>query len=327
MMNDCFDEATLQAYLDGELEPDRAGEAAAHLASCASCAASARAATQEFAMFANAFGADEPLSVPTERLRARIDAAVAELQPTRVVAAAIPSTSIVERLRAFTSSLAASLAFTPRQATAFASFAVAAGLLAIIFYVFRPQASTPRVNESSRQEIASAAPSQQNVQGGAIQNDEGKGSHNSDSAGSLNARHNNEAASARGVNRATAQPASFKPLRGARENGVHYVMTKANDEIAAGGALLPVEKSYVSAIASLKSSIDQQGTRVMTPTLRAEYERNLAVVDHAIVASRVAARRDPADKGAQEFLRTAYQDKLDLLHAVADQTQIASIGR
>jgi hypothetical protein len=65
----------------------------------------------------------------------------------------------------------------------------------------------------------------------------------------------------------------------------------------------------------------------MTPTLRAEYERNLAVVDHAIVASRVAARRDPADKDAQEFLRTAYQDKLDLLHAVSDQTQIASIGR
>jgi hypothetical protein len=50
-------------------------------------------------------------------------------------------------------------------------------------------------------------------------------------------------------------------------------------------------------------------------------------VDQAIAASRASARRDPADKDAQEFLRSAYQDKLDLLHAVADQTQLASLTR
>jgi hypothetical protein len=112
--------------------------------------------------------------------------------------------------------------------------------------------------------------------------------------------------------------------RGGSERGV--VSRVANDN-ASDAALLPVEKSYASAIASLKSSIDQQKAQSMTPTLRAEYERNLAIVDRAIGASRAAARRDPADKDAQEFLRAAYQDKLELLRAVADQTQIASIGR
>jgi hypothetical protein len=62
----------------------------------------------------------------------------------------------------------------------------------------------------------------------------------------------------------------------------------------------------------------------MTPTLRAEYERNLAVVNQAIISSRVAARRNPQDTDAKEFLRAAYQNKVELLSAVADQAQIAS---
>jgi hypothetical protein len=62
----------------------------------------------------------------------------------------------------------------------------------------------------------------------------------------------------------------------------------------------------------------------MTPTLRAEYERNLAVVNQAIMSSRVAARRNPQDTDAKEFLRAAYQNKVELLSAIADQTQLAS---
>ncbi|MFL6228294.1 MAG: zf-HC2 domain-containing protein [Pyrinomonadaceae bacterium] len=327
MMNTCFDEATLQAYLDGELAPARAGEAAAHLAACRSCADAARKAAQEISMFANAFGAGESLSVPTERLRAGIDARIAEMQVPRA-AAHVPSASIVERLRAFTSSLAASLAFTPRQAMALASFAVAAVLLATLFYVFRPQSSAPGASETGGQRIAKAGTP---IPGASVNGGAGGASGKSADTGEQSAnepsREGESAAAGVGVNRAITQRVKSAIQREARAGGVHFVATGAKDESAAGGALLPVEKTYASAIASLKSSIDQQGARMMTPTLRAEYERNIAVVDRAIVASRVAARRDPADKDAQEFLRTAYQDKLDLLHAVADQTQIASIGR
>jgi hypothetical protein len=84
------------------------------------------------------------------------------------------------------------------------------------------------------------------------------------------------------------------------------------------------EKTYLNSIASLTSAIEAQGAETMTPTLRAEYARNLAVVNQAIVASRVAARRNPQDTDAKEFLRAAYQNKVELLSAVADQTQLAS---
>jgi anti-sigma factor RsiW len=331
-MKTCFDEGTLQAYLDGELSRERAGEVAAHLATCELCADAVREAAQEFAMIATALGADEPLSVPTESLRTRINAAIAEMQPTSAAShvastSLVASASLFERLRARAASLAAQLAFVPRQATAFASFLVAAALLATIFFVFRPQTRAPQKGQP--QEIARVNPPTSvgggSRQNGAKSNDERRADEHkqleSDSAGGV------ETAAPRGVNRVSVERAKFVVPNDPRAGNGRGAAPRTNDDKAAGGALMPVEQPYVNAIASLKSSIDQQRGAMMTPTLRAEYERNLAVVDRAIVASRVAVRRDPADKDAQEFLRAAYQDKLDLLHAVADQTQIASIGR
>jgi hypothetical protein len=91
--------------------------------------------------------------------------------------------------------------------------------------------------------------------------------------------------------------------------------------------LLSVERQYVREIAALKSSIERQKLQTLSPTLRAEYERNVAVVDEAIASTREAARSNPKDKDAQEFLRTAYQDKIDMLSAFAGKSQLASAGR
>jgi hypothetical protein len=315
----------LQAYLDGELSPDRAVAVAAHLGACELCDAAAREAARELAMFATAFGAGDGLSVPTERLRAGIAARIAEMQPTPVAQPNVAAPTFVERLRGF----ASSLAFAPRQATAFAGFALAAVFLGALFYAFRPQARAPRVNQKGANEIATVNPPV-NRQGNVIENgdaaakttdktitkdDEGHRASNEIARGG-------ETLTQRGTDRAAVLPVKFNPRRDAAVGRV-----RTNDEKVTDAALLPVEKSYVTAIASLKSAIDGTGAQSLTPTLRAEYERNLAVVDHAIAASRASARRTPADKDAQDFLRSAYQDKLDLLHAVADQTQLASITR
>ena len=56
----------------------------------------------------------------------------------------------------------------------------------------------------------------------------------------------------------------------------------------------------------------------MRPSLRAEYERNLAVVDRALAATRNAAKKNPNDPDAAEFMFNAYQSKVDLLNTVAD---------
>ena len=50
----------------------------------------------------------------------------------------------------------------------------------------------------------------------------------------------------------------------------------------------------------------------MRPSLLAEYERNLAVVDRALAATRNAAKKNPNDPDAAEFMFNAYQSKVDL---------------
>ena len=59
----------------------------------------------------------------------------------------------------------------------------------------------------------------------------------------------------------------------------------------------------------------------MKPSLRAEYERNLAIVDQAIFSTRRTARSNPNDPDAAEFLYSSYQSKLDLLNTVAQQVR------
>jgi hypothetical protein len=70
-------------------------------------------------------------------------------------------------------------------------------------------------------------------------------------------------------------------------------------------------------IAKLDSTIKQDENN-MRPALQAEYQRNLAVVDRAIAASRTAAKKNPNDPDAADFMFAAYQSKVDFLNTIAD---------
>jgi hypothetical protein len=80
---------------------------------------------------------------------------------------------------------------------------------------------------------------------------------------------------------------------------------------------LPGERSYLQTIAELDSTI-KLDKGAMKPALQAEYERNLAFVDRALAAARTAAKSNPNDPDAAEFMFSAYQSKVDLLNTVAD---------
>jgi hypothetical protein len=81
--------------------------------------------------------------------------------------------------------------------------------------------------------------------------------------------------------------------------------------------LLPGERSYLQAIARLDSTI-KSNQKAMRPSLEVEYQRNLAVVDRAIAATRSAAKSNPNDPDAADFMFAAYQSKVDLLNTIAD---------
>jgi hypothetical protein len=86
---------------------------------------------------------------------------------------------------------------------------------------------------------------------------------------------------------------------------------------AAPVKLIPGERSYLQAIARLDSTI-KSNQKNMRPALQVEYERNLAVVDRAIAATRSAAKSNPNDPDAADFMFAAYQSKVDLLNTIAD---------
>ncbi|HEX8129345.1 MAG TPA: zf-HC2 domain-containing protein [Pyrinomonadaceae bacterium] len=329
-MKTCLDEGTLQAYLDGELSPDVSNGVAAHLAACAPCTEAARAATEELAFFSSAFAPALSAGVPTEKLRARLNEAIGEITAAeRQFAPA--TTPVASPLRAFFASLTASLkTFTPRQATAFASFLVAALALAVVFFALMQTPDSPNTPKEIAKVNQTSAPSVAQTENGATPKDA--------TAVQTQVAEVNTPAPARGGERAgfvkaglNVRPptARTRSERGGEPEAPNTIAaantTAANAATAAKGEpVLADEKTYLSSIASLTSAIEAEGAANMSPTLRAEYERNLAVVNQAIVSSRVAARRNPQDTDAKEFLRAAYQNKVELLSAVADQTQLAS---
>lgn len=301
-MNTCLDEGMLQAYMDGELPAAQMEAATAHLAACATCAELAHEAEHEYALFSTALAPLVNVPAPTEALRARIDDAIADLNVPRFVPEPTPS-----RLRSWWSDFFASL--TPRHAIAFASFLLAIALT-LTLSMLRP---TPRHDG----EIAKN--DEKSVQIGPSSNPNQADQPTPEPTVRNKRLALGEQSSGRG--RAAGHIVNVKSTRNASRPNVPPGPTNESVTTAKAAALLPDEKHYLTTIATLDAAIKAQGQSALPPTLRAEFARNLALVDEAIVATRVAARRNPQDANAKEFLRAAYQSKVELLTTVADQTQ------
>ncbi|MCA1634848.1 MAG: zf-HC2 domain-containing protein [Acidobacteria bacterium] len=304
-MKRCLDEAVLQAYLDGELSAEEALETQAHLAACGQCAAALNAAEGEGAFLAAAFAPDDSVNVPTTQLRARIAAAVAQLD-------AQPETNARPsggwNFGALLASLTSLLTVAPQRAAGFAGALAFVVLAAIFFSIQKPSPAPNSPAEDKQVAVVNQPPAQ--IEGGSGIVEEGQ-----------------------------VQPA---PVPESNRHGVKIQAAKFNRPhaskprvktapvtapLASKAQPLPGEKDYEQAIASLSTAISHGGDAVLKPQVRAQYERNLAVLDKAIEETRRVARRNPKDKDAVDFLMSAYQSKVELLTTVADQAQVAALGR
>ncbi|HYE16453.1 MAG TPA: zf-HC2 domain-containing protein [Pyrinomonadaceae bacterium] len=312
MTKRCLDEAVIQAYLDGELSPDSTKGALAHFAACEGCSAALADAMSESAFFAEAFGPDESLAVPTEVLRANVTAAVARLESADgAQAARKPGWSLSSML----APLAGLLSFNPRQAAAFASVLAVVAFAAIFFIV---QRQAPQQPASPEREVARHDTAEQRTP---------KVTPPDAPADSVIVDDDNAVGPVGGVTpsggrfvKAAGSKAAVRARSSAAPKGEAKSRAKAKD-------VVPGEQNYLQAIASLEQTIKLGGEAVLTPSVRAQYERNLAVINKAIEETRGVAARDPKDKDAVGFLLTAYQSKVELLSTVADQAQVAALGR
>ncbi len=277
-MTECLDEGILQGYFDRELSREHMENVTSHLASCLTCAAAARELENEAILLADALAPEFETSVPTERLRRRIDAAVAGLQ---VVHPSGESRAVGTVNRWF-QSVSELFVVTPRRRFAYASLAVVLAFAAVIAVI-----------ELKRTQIA-------NLPAVALKNT------NSNPPANPISRDTRDVSSKQSD---TVPVYKRKPKTMPRLSSPEQTVARVK--------LLPGERTYLKTIAALDSTI-KSGSRPMRPALQAEYERNLAFVDRALAAARTEAKNNPNDPDATEFVFAAYQSKVDLLNTVAD---------
>jgi hypothetical protein len=281
-MTRCLDEAKLQCYFDGELSIHEMESATSHLASCGTCAAAARELEQELALLTTALSGEFESSVPTERLRQRIDAAVLG---ERVAAA-----HATQKTRGLAGFFANLVNFQPQRSLGYAALVVVMAFAAILGVVYM---------RTDPQPIAAIQPTVVNQPGTAVvaQVPTPVTSKNPLPGKTTDVQNAPQ----------VVQPRTFRPIKVAAKSA----------PLPAPVKLMPGERSYLQTIARLDSTIES-GKKDMRPSLRVEYERNLAVVDRAIAATRTAAKSNPNDPDAADFMFAAYQSKVDLLNTIAD---------
>jgi hypothetical protein len=281
-MTRCLDEAKLQTYFDGELSLSMMESVTSHLASCETCAAAARELEEESALLTSALTAEFEASVPTERLRQRIDAAVLGER----VAFAQP-TGRRSGLAAFFSGL---LNFGTQRTLGFASLVVVLAFAAIIGAVM--MRNKPAEPVTAPTQVATTVPSKANPPQATTTPVDVQNTAPTPIVASMPT---------------TRSGGTVRPNRTSTPSAPKLQPVK----------LFPGERSYLQTIAKLDSTI-KSNKKAMRPSLQVEYERNLAVVDRAIAATRTAAKSNPNDPDAADFMFAAYQSKVDLLNTIAD---------
>jgi anti-sigma factor RsiW len=281
-MRECVDEGVLQSFADGELSRLELERVSSHLAHCQLCSAAAQELANENELVFAALAPEFETVVPTERLRERIGSAVAGLQSHSLGT----ERSIFARL----SQTISSLFQLPQPALSYAGLAAVllfASVAGVVY--FRSDVTAPG---SPIEQVAEVTPSKTTP-----------AEANPSKSSQLVPADRPSAAPVS----STAASAPVRPNRSRPAANATIARVK----------LLPGERSYLKTIAALDSSI-KSSDRPMRPSLRAEYERNLALVDRALAAARNAAKNNPNDPDAAEFVFAAYQSKVDLLNTVAD---------
>ncbi len=290
----CLNEQTLHGYIDGELDTERCRQVAAHVKTCAMCAENLSLIEHQIAVIAGAFAYQESLDVPTERIRERLERSINESHATSSHTAKSASS-----LSAIWSQFVDANFFgMQRPKLAMASFvallfAVASGVL-FINLDKAPREFSAEINRQS------PLPSLQNSDSEI----ESRASNVAETLALANVENN-----VNQIPRTTPKAVNFKREIAAKEN-LRSKRANANKQI-----VLPGEKSYLDAIASLSKTFDASGDA----SLRAAYRSSLDVVDEAIAATRRTAISDPNDTVAVNFLRDAYESKITLLNSLASQ--------
>ena len=299
MNGKCFEIGTIQAFLDGETASELTARITEHISMCDDCAVKLAEADEENSIVFSALDREFNTLVPTQRLWTRINDTIAveksRLSPWQRFLAAFP----LMQLSAPTFAAIAGVVMLVSL------FAVVNGLIQnnngdILATVEQPQlpASVPASGLVTRPAVADIQPS--------------SASAPTSSAPAARADVKESQIPASRIRSAVITADYVQPKR----STVHV------ENASVEAAYLPGEDSYVKTISDLKQSVDGQKDRILSPSNRVSYERDMAVVNDSIKRMQKVVRSNPRNQAAKQVLYSAYQDKIDLLNSVAQREEL-----
>jgi len=295
MIEKCFDEGTLQAFLDNELSSEMSQRVARHIVDCDPCAFLLAEVEEETAFAFAALEQEFNTLVPTQRLWTKINESI----------------EVQHRKRSFWQSVltfVSGLSFTNPHVVAFGSLLLIVGVVSALIVVKKdekvnpiakntPQISAPQITEINNPspDIRTTAP-----------------------VTTVNTAPKNTVTPQFRVEKANfveTKPNRQSPIRDIEE-------PKPQPALYLDG-----EESYVSTISRLEKTVNENKDEVLKPSARFSYEKDLAVVNDTISKMRKEVKKNPKNEDAKQVLFSSYQNKIELLNSVTQRGELMASMR
>lgn len=283
MSKDCLDIGTVQAFLDGEISPERSIVFADHIAECDDCTLLLAAAEEENSFVFAALDRELDALVPTQRLWGKINEEIESDKARK---------PFWQRFYAAITAQLMSPSLTAAAGTLL--FVVVAGGV----WMLKPTQSVDvAVNIPP---IAAPATSPNDIKPPPVTvsnvPDTVQPTFAPEPAVVMNAGHRTSVTPRRAVG--------------------------MNQPVVTTARYIAGEESYIRTINTLNETVDAQKDRVLPTASRIAFERDLAVVDDAIKRTRAYVKKNPRDQAAKQVLYSSYQDKIDLLNSVGQRDEL-----
>lgn len=284
MKENCFDEGTIQAFLDGELSSDLLENVARHVALCDDCTILLNEAEEESAFAFDILGEEFNTLVPTERIRTNVYQAIAQLDK--------PKASFWQKLFGFRF-------LSNPSIVAFASLLIVVGVFATVL----------SLRNNQPQNIAVAVDSTPKVET-IIQT---TNTNNSFNFVEYTPKSESLPKPIKAVYKAEAKPTV--------QNIVRKVEVKDKKTTTIVPALAG-EDTYLKTIATLETAVNAKKDNVLRASSRVSYERDMAVIEDSIQRMKNEVRKNPKNEAAKQILRNSYQNKIELLNSVTERGEL-----
>ncbi len=282
MRGQCFDEGTIQSFLDGELASDLLEQVARHVALCDECTWLLQKSEEESVLAFNILGEEFNTLVPTERIRANIYQAISQLEA--------PKIAWWQKVFGFVFSL------SNPSFVAFASILLVFSILAAVWSLM-PQTNQKEVATSAIPKVESSNPIPSKTTVPMVDNP-------------VNDRLNPPK-----IVKVANKPELIEQKPKTKDQ-------KPKTKVTVETPLLDGEATYLKTIATLETTVNAKKDGVLRASSRISYERDMAVIDNSIKRMKEEVRKNPKNEAAKQILRNAYQNKIELLNSVSERSEL-----